>query len=146
VPSGERAAEIAIEVAGIDADIAQVVAPPSSPVHPLAVVDAVRTAFPRETTVALDVGVLAQLAGAFPFFRVYEPRSIIVPSSFYGMGFAAAALPVAKIARPDAPAVGFVGDGSFQMVMQILPVAAEHALLQSREHYAFYPEVPEARI
>jgi acetolactate synthase-1/2/3 large subunit len=101
----------------------------SSPVHPLTAIRAVQDVFPRDSTVAFDVGCLAQqIAGGFPFFRVYEPRSLLVPSSFYGMGFVAAALPVAKVVRPDHPAVGFVGDGSFQMVMQILPVAAEHEL------------------
>jgi acetolactate synthase I/II/III large subunit len=63
-----------------------------------------------------------------PFFRVFEPRSLIVPSSFYGMGFAAAGLPAAKLVYPDRPAVGLVGDGSFQMIWNVLPVAAEHGL------------------
>jgi acetolactate synthase-1/2/3 large subunit len=44
------------------------------------------------------------------------------------MGFVAAALPVARLVRPDRPAVCFVGDGSFQMVMNVLPVAADHKL------------------
>jgi acetolactate synthase I/II/III large subunit len=44
------------------------------------------------------------------------------------MGFAAAALPVARLVRPDRPAVCFAGDGSFQMVMNVLPVAAERRL------------------
>jgi acetolactate synthase-1/2/3 large subunit len=70
--------------------------------------------------------VLAQgIAGVFPYFKVFQPRSLIVPSSFYGMGFSASALPVAKLARPGSPALGFVGDGSFQMVMNVLPVAVE---------------------
>jgi acetolactate synthase I/II/III large subunit len=68
------------------------------------------------------------MGGAFPHFKVFEPRSLIVPSSFYGMGFSASALPVAKMVHPDRPAVGFVGDGSFQMVMNVLPVAAEFRL------------------
>ena len=68
------------------------------------------------------------MAGAHPYFEVFEPRSLIVPSSFYGMGFAAAALPAARLVHPDRPTVGFVGDGSFQMVMSILPVAAEYRL------------------
>jgi acetolactate synthase-1/2/3 large subunit len=68
------------------------------------------------------------MAGSFPVFRVYEPHSLVVPSSFYGMGFAASGLPVARLVYPDRPAVGFVGDGSFQMVMHVLPVAAEHEL------------------
>jgi acetolactate synthase-1/2/3 large subunit len=44
------------------------------------------------------------------------------------MGFAAAAVPVARLVHPDRPALCFVGDGSFQMVMNILPVAAELGL------------------
>ena len=96
------------------------------PLHPLRVLSEVRAAFPRETTVAIDVGVLAQgMGGAFPYFEVYEPRSLIVPSNFYGMGFSASALPVAKLVHADRPAVGFVGDGSFQMIMNVLPTAAE---------------------
>jgi acetolactate synthase-1/2/3 large subunit len=96
------------------------------PLHPLRVLSEVRAAFPRETTVAVDVGVLAQgMGGAFPYFPVCEPRSLIVPSSFYGMGFSASALPVAKLVHADRPSVGFVGDGSFQMVMNVLPTAAE---------------------
>lgn len=90
---------------------------------------AIRETFPRETTVAIDVGCITQhIAGGTPFFRVFEPRSLIVPSSFYGMGFAAAGLPTARLVYPDRPAVGFVGDGSFQMVMNVLPVAAEYHL------------------
>jgi acetolactate synthase-1/2/3 large subunit len=41
------------------------------------------------------------------------------------MGFSASAFPVARLVYPDRPAVCLVGDGSFQMVMNILPVAAE---------------------
>ena len=97
--------------------------------HPLVPIRALRAAFPRETIVAIDVGCLAQhMAGATPYFKVFEPRSLIVPSSFYGMGFAAAALPAARVVHPDRPAVCFVGDGSFQMVMSVLPVAAEYEL------------------
>src|SRR5260370_39163019 len=74
----------------------------------------------------MDVGVLAEgMGGAFPYFKIYQPRSTIVPSSFYGMGFSASAFPVARLVYPDRPAVCLVGDGSFQMGMNILPVAAE---------------------
>jgi acetolactate synthase-1/2/3 large subunit len=98
----------------------------ATPIHPIRIFDRIRRAFPRNATVAIDVGVLAQgMGGAFPYFKVYEPRATIVPSSFYGMGFSASAFPVARLVYPDRPAVCFVGDGSFQMVMNILPVAAE---------------------
>jgi acetolactate synthase I/II/III large subunit len=67
------------------------------PINPFRVNRAARLVFPRETTVATDVGCLTQhVAGAFPFFRVYEPRSFIWPSTYYGMGFAAAAAPLPR--------------------------------------------------
>jgi len=129
VASHPRAREIAAELAEIDDELDAMAASDARPIHPVRVIRAIRAAFPRETTVSIDVGAIAQhIAGGMPFFRVYEPRSLIVPSSFYGMGFASAGLPVARLVHPDRPAVGFVGDGSFQMVLSVLPTAAEERL------------------
>lgn len=120
---------LAAEMSRLQDAVDRLAASTQVPIHPLRAIRAVREAFPRETIVATDVGCLAQhIAGATPYFQVYGPRSTIVPSSFYGMGFAAAALPAARLVHPDRPAVGFVGDGSFQLMMNILPVAAEYRL------------------
>jgi acetolactate synthase I/II/III large subunit len=125
----ERVREATAELAAIEAEAEQLGAGDERPINPLRVLRAIRETFPRTTTVAIDVGCIAQhIAGATPYFKVFEPRSLIVPSSFYGMGFAAAALPAARLVYPNRPAIGFVGDGSFQMVMNVLPVAAEHRL------------------
>jgi acetolactate synthase-1/2/3 large subunit len=116
-------------IAALDTELDDLAASAERPIHPFRVIRAIREAFPRETSVAIDVGCITQhIAGGTPFFRVYEPRSLIVPSSFYGMGFAAGGLPAARLVYPDRPAVGFVGDGSFQMVLSVLPMAAEHRL------------------
>jgi len=124
-----RTEQIAAERRALEDEAAALAGGEERPMHPLRPIAAARAAFPREATVAIDVGCLAQhMAGAAPYFPVYEPRSLIVPSSFYGMGFAAAALPAARLVHPDRPAIGFVGDGSFQMVLNILPVAAEYRL------------------
>jgi acetolactate synthase-1/2/3 large subunit len=124
-----RTREAATELAELEAEAETIAAGDRRPMHPLRVIHAIRATFPRDTTVAIDVGCIAQhIAGGTPYFKVFEPRSLIVPSSFYGMGFAAAALPVARLVYPDRPAVGFVGDGSFQMIMNVLPVAAEYRL------------------
>lgn len=124
-----RVQEVVDGVARIDEEADASLALDSTPLSPLRVIRSARAAFPRETIVAVDVGCLAQhIAGAFPFFRIFEPRSFISPSSFYGMGFAAAGIPAAKIVHPDRPALCFVGDGSFQMVLPILPTAAENHL------------------
>lgn len=110
----------------LEQEIATMAASEERPLHPIRVIDSIRKTFPREATVALDVGVLAQgMGGAYPYFKLYQPRTTIVPSSFYGMGFSASAFPAARLVYPDRPAVCLVGDGSFQMVMNILPTAAE---------------------
>jgi acetolactate synthase-1/2/3 large subunit len=121
-----RLDDLAQRRAAVEAEIRTMVASDQQPLHPIRVLDSIRAVFPRETTVAIDVGVLAQgMGGAYPYFKIYQPRSTIVPSSFYGMGFSASAFPVARLVYPDRTAVCLVGDGSFQMVMNILPVAAE---------------------
>jgi acetolactate synthase-1/2/3 large subunit len=112
--------------AELESEIAVMVASSARPIHPMRVLRKIRDAFPRDATVGIDVGVLAQgMGGAYPYFKIYQPRATIVPSSFYGMGFVASAFPAARLVYPDRPAVCLVGDGSFQMVMNILPVAAE---------------------
>lgn len=124
-----RVREVVEAVAAIDAEADKALSDERTPMSPLRVIRTARAVFPRESTVGVDVGCLAEhIAGAFPFFRVYEPRSFLSPSSFYGMGYVTAAAPVAKIVHPDRPGLCFVGDGSFQMVLPILPTAAENRL------------------
>jgi acetolactate synthase I/II/III large subunit len=119
----------AAELAEIEAEFDRDADSDMRPMHPFRPIRALRSALPRGAVTAIDVGCLAQhMVGVTPYYRVFEPRTLIVPSSFYGMGFAAAAAPAARIAHPDRPAVCFVGDGSFQMVMNVLPVAAEYEL------------------
>lgn len=125
----ERVGQVAATVAELDA-LADALASRGEPsIHPAQVIRLARRVFPRETILGVDVGVSAQqIGGAFPFFRVYEPRSTVVPSSFYGMGFVTAAMPAAKLVHPERPALCFTGDGSFQMVSNILQVAVEYRL------------------
>jgi len=125
----ERVAQIRKVMAAIEVEAERIATESRVPIHALSVIRAARKAFPRQTTIGIDVGCLAQhIAGAMPYFRVYEPRSVIVPSSFYSMGFVASGFPAAKLVYPDRPALCFVGDGSFQMVMNNLPAAVEHNL------------------
>lgn len=127
-PTGHARA-YAAEIKEIAEKIEQEAASQERPIHPLRVVRAARQALPHQMTVAIDVGCLAQhMVGSLPAFPVHLPRSLIVPSSFYAMGFAGSALPVARQVYPERPAVGFVGDGSFQMMLHVLPMAAEYRL------------------
>ena len=125
----ERVARMRKAMAAIEAEAETIAGENRVPIHALSVIRAARETFPRETTIGIDVGCLAQhIAGAMPYFRIYQPRSLVVPSSFYGMGFVASGFPAAKLVYPDRPALCFVGDGSFQMVMNNLPTAVEHNL------------------
>ncbi|WP_326541894.1 thiamine pyrophosphate-binding protein [Pseudorhodoferax sp.] len=127
--SAERLRSIASARDALEAQALAMASSDQTPIHPMRVLRAARDVFPRDASVAIDVGVLAQgMGGAFPWFKVFEPRSLIVPSSFYGMGFSASGLPVARMVYPERDALCFVGDGSFQMVSNILPVAVEHRL------------------
>lgn len=124
-----RTRALAAALADLELEVEQLSVLPELPMHPLTPIRAVRRALPREAIVGFDVGCLAQhIAGAHPYFKVYGPRSTIVPSSFYGMGFVAAGLPAARLVHPKRPAFAFVGDGSFQMVTNVLPAAAERGL------------------
>ena len=124
----ERVARICKAMAAVEAEAEKIATQRRVPIHALLVIRAARNTFPRETTISVDVGCLAQqIAGAMPYFRVYEPRSLVVPSSFYGMGFVASGFPVAKLVYPDRPALCFVAtlvsDGHEQFT-----TAVEHNL------------------
>ncbi len=121
------------ERAKIEAEIAALARSDERPIHPLRVIRAAREVFPRDATTAIDVEWIAQhMAGSSAVFPVFEPRSFITPSSFYGMGFAASAAPLGAIVRPGKPTLCFVGDGSIQMALPILPFAAEYKLPVTR--------------
>ena len=127
--SHSRVQALLTERAQVEADIVAQARSDERPIYPLRVIRAARAIFPRDATTAIDVGCIAQhMAGSSAVFPVYEPRSLITPSSFYGMGFAASAAPVAAVVRPGKPVICFVGDGSIQMALQILPFAAEYKL------------------
>jgi acetolactate synthase I/II/III large subunit len=113
----------------LEAELKEETSRNEKPLDSLKIVMEISEVFPRERTVAIDIGCLAQaLGGAYPYFKVFEPHSVIACTGLYGMGFAASGLPTAKLVYPDRPAVGIVGDGSFQQVMDQMIVAAEHRL------------------
>jgi len=100
----------------------------AKPLHPEAVINGIKEVFPPETVLATDIGALTQPMTVFPYLKVNAPRTCITPTSLMAMGFSANSLPVAKLVHPNRPAVGICGDGSFQMVMNVLPVAVQYKL------------------
>ena len=113
----------------LEAEVQDIIARNDKPLHTVQIIRSAQRVFSRDAIYGLDIGCLAeQLPGSPTFLKLHEPRTLLAPSSLYGMSDAAAGLPVARIVHPERPCVGFVGDGSFQMMLDVLPMAAEYRL------------------
>ncbi|MDE3176288.1 MAG: thiamine pyrophosphate-binding protein [Pseudomonadota bacterium] len=113
----------------LEAETRAIAARDDKPLHSVRIIRAAQEAFSREAIYGVDIGCLAeQLPGSPTFLKLHGARTLLAPSSLYGMSDAAAGLPAARIVHPGRPAVGFVGDGSFQMMFDVLPFAAEYRL------------------
>jgi acetolactate synthase-1/2/3 large subunit len=74
---------------------------------------ALRRALPRDGILVTDTGVHQVLARRH--YDVLVPRGLIVPTDLQSMGFGLPAAIAARLAAPDRPVVGLVGDGSLLM-------------------------------
>ena len=74
---------------------------------------ALREVLPPETVVVADAGTGTPFTSAF--YPSPAGRHIIIPRGYGGLGYALPGVVGAKLARPAAPVVGLVGDGSFAM-------------------------------
>ena len=88
---------------------------------------ALRTAMPAESSLALDVAMVAGF-GAYPFYDLPGPRTWMNPSGLGTLGYALPAAIGAKIARPERAVAALVGDGGFMFTMSELMVAVQHRL------------------
>lgn len=82
-------------------------------VNPLRFFEALDAALSPEATVVLDDGNHTFLAAEL--LPVHRPRGLISPTDFNCMGYCVPATIGAKLTRPQAPAVGIVGDGALRM-------------------------------
>ncbi|MBI9084631.1 MAG: sulfoacetaldehyde acetyltransferase [Desulfobacterales bacterium] len=70
---------------------------------------------PKEAIISSDIGNSCALGAAYPTFE--EGRKYLAPGMFGPCGYGFPAILGAKIAKPDAPVVGFAGDGAFGISM-----------------------------
>ena len=98
----------------------------ADPIHPARVLHELRAALPHDANVMGDVGWGKN--GTAQFFPVYAPATIHVASGFGTMGFAAASVLGAKLARPHAPAVAITGDGGFSSCFSAVMTAVEYGI------------------
>jgi len=85
-----------------------------------------RAALPWEAIIVSSSGnTQAQLLQELPF---EQPRTCVTTGGFSTMGFTIPAALGAKLAAPDRPVVGVIGDGDFLMAVQELATAVQHEL------------------
>jgi acetolactate synthase-1/2/3 large subunit len=85
-----------------------------------------RRQLPDEATVVLDDGNHTFLAAEL--LPIHRSRGLISPTDFNCMGYCVPATIGAKLARPDLPVVGIVGDGAFRMTAMELATATAQEL------------------
>jgi acetolactate synthase-1/2/3 large subunit len=92
----------------------------------LALVEAIRTAAPRDTIFCADMTVF--WVKACPLFPIYEPGTLQFPWGYGTLGFSLPAAIGAKIACPDRPVVVLCGDGAFLYTCQELATAVKYGV------------------
>jgi len=90
-------------------------------VNPARFFTSLRRQLADDATVVLDDGNHTFLAAEL--LPIHRPRGMISPTDFNCMGYCVPATIGAKLARPDAQAVGIVGDGAFRMTAMELATA-----------------------
>ncbi len=91
-----------------------------------AVLDAMKSALPRDAIIASDMTHIAY--SGTEVYGMDEPRCWLHPSGFGTLGYALPAAIGAQIGAPERAVVALVGDYGFQYTINELGVAAEHDL------------------
>ncbi|HEX6635351.1 MAG TPA: sulfoacetaldehyde acetyltransferase [Usitatibacter sp.] len=79
--------------------------------HPREMLRALEKAMPKGAMVSTDIGNICSVSNSY--LRFDEPRSMLAAMSFGNCGYAFPVACGAKIARPDRPAIAYVGDGAW---------------------------------
>lgn len=81
--------------------------------HPRQVLRVLEHAMPDNVMVSTDIGNINSVANSY--LRFEKPRSFFAAMSFGNCGYAFPTIIGAKVARPERPAVAYVGDGAWGM-------------------------------
>jgi sulfoacetaldehyde acetyltransferase len=79
--------------------------------HPREMLRALERAMPAHAMVSTDIGNICSVSNSY--LRFDEPRSMLAAMSFGNCGYAFPVACGAKVARPDRPAIAYVGDGAW---------------------------------
>src|SRR5262249_13042421 len=88
--------------------------------------DVLRSLLPRDSALVLDNTQLAYWAEYF--YPSYQPNGVIAAKGSALLGFSFPGAIGAKVARPDKPVVGIIGDGGFLYTSQELATCVRHKI------------------
>jgi sulfoacetaldehyde acetyltransferase len=112
----QRLAEIEQQKAAWEAELNEWGQGAASPVAPRRALRELEKAMPREAMVTTDIGNICSVSNSY--LRFEQPQSFFAAMSFGNCGYAYPTAIGAKVARPDRPAVAYVGDGAWGMSLQ----------------------------
>ena len=76
---------------------------------------AIQAALPKDAIISSDIGNNCAIGNAYPTFE--KGRKYLAPGLFGPCGYGFPAIVGAKIGNPNAPCIGFAGDGAFGISM-----------------------------
>jgi sulfoacetaldehyde acetyltransferase len=97
-----------------------------SAMHPRQMLRALERAMPRHAMVSTDIGNICSVSNSY--LRFDEPRSMLAAMSFGNCGYAFPVACGAKVARPDRPAIAYVGDGAWGISLNELLTCAREKI------------------
>lgn len=111
-----RVTEIEKQKAAWEAELNEWGQADGSPVGPRRALRELEKALPKDAMVTTDIGNICSVSNSY--LRFEQPQSFFAAMSFGNCGYAYPTAIGAKVARPDRPAVAYVGDGAWGMSLQ----------------------------
>lgn len=108
-----RLAEIAKQKTQWRAELDDISSSDASPISPRRALRELQKALPADAMVSTDIGNICSVSNSYLEFNRYP--SFLAPMSFGNCGYAYPTAMGAKVARPDRPAIAYVGDGAWGM-------------------------------
>jgi sulfoacetaldehyde acetyltransferase len=109
----KRVAEIELQRKEWEAELDEISASDETPMSPRRALRELEKALPGDAMVTTDIGNVCSVANSY--LRFEQPQSFFAPMQFGNCGYAFPTAMGAKVARPERPAIAYVGDGAWGM-------------------------------
>jgi sulfoacetaldehyde acetyltransferase len=109
----QRVAEVEAQRKQWEAELDQLSSSDASPMAPRRALRELERAMPADAMVTTDIGNICSVSNSY--LRFEEPQSFFAAMQFGNCGYAFPTVMGAKVARPERPAVAYVGDGAWGM-------------------------------